>query len=464
MSRNPLLTHDQPPITGMFWLPGDEDNSFPGTLHLKAGKKAKLVTNRFNYGGLLNMFPGAKRPAKGETLKLEGEAFNKAQRLPFHPVLHGHDEHGHDITLIRASSGSSRSTLAMSSFNFSCQGVVFGSCFDPKATKFAGVRLRVDHLDEWVGRCAFQHHGETYTDHEGKKRLSQITIPVARDLAIPLGLPGYRSSRFFCAWAMSYGAQKFELNGEVFFDLLFEESLGWNEVLERVHRWEWFFSLATRDTLDLSCLELYPEGKESSAGEFPNESFSVWLQRRNSATPLHPKRTDHDFHFTFSDVESDFPSVIARWQHLQTTWEAVLHRFFATTAPRDLWMNEEFLFLAQAVESMHRGRNGGSKQNTDLNQAAKSAWEGAPAELQRFLGPKKDFINQFRKTRNYWTHYGEPSPRTDTDVLEGTDLIYFNEKLRFVVEAGLLADLGVPNRCVAKVWGLQWRIQLIDFS
>ena len=235
MSRKPLLTHDQTPITGMFWLPGDDANSFPGTLHLKAGKNAKLVTQQFNYGGFLNMFPGAQRPAKGGTLRLESEAFNEARRLPFHPLLYGHDEHGEEITLIRASSGSSRSTLAMSSFEFSCQGVVFGAHVDPKAMKFGGIRLRVDHLDEWVGRCAFQHHSETYADDEGKKRLSKITIPVARDLAVPLGLPGYRSSQFFCAWSMSYGAQRFELNGEVYLDLLFEKSLEWNEVLER-HR------------------------------------------------------------------------------------------------------------------------------------------------------------------------------------------------------------------------------------
>lgn len=127
--------------------------------------------------------PSAKRPAKGETLKLEVEAFNEAMRLPLHPLLHGHDEHGAKITLISVSSGSTRNTLAMSSFDFSCKGVVFGAHIDPKAIKSGEIRLRVDHLDEWAGRCAFQHHSETYTDHEGKKRLSKIT-PLPR-VSIP---------------------------------------------------------------------------------------------------------------------------------------------------------------------------------------------------------------------------------------------------------------------------------------
>lgn len=465
MSRNYLLTENQDPVTGMFWLPEDEERSFAGTLRLDLGKRARLETAQFNYGGWANMFPGAPKSASGEKLHLQGKAVTDAMRAPSHPLIYGHDEQGREITLISAIADGSQSTLAMSRLNFNCHAAVFGSHINPDKNKFAGIRFRVDHLNEWVGRCAFQQYSETFEEHEGKKRIAKVTIPVAKQLSVPLNLKGYTKSQFFCAWWMSSGSQKFELNGNVYFDLLFNEAKEWMEVLKEIHHWEWFFSLATRDTLNLSYLELYPATDDASASEFPLEGSNVWIKRRNSNVVVHPKRTRHDFHFTFDSIEACFADVVTRWQSMQSAagWEAVLHRFFAVTSPRSLYSNEQFLFLAQAIESMHRARFGSHKQNVDLMQAAKTAWENVPSKLQSFLGKKSEFIETYRKTRNYWTHYGEPSPATDLQVLDDMDLMKFSEKLRFIVEAALLKEIGVPEACIEKVYSPQWTAQWFAF-
>ncbi|MGE9268640.1 MAG: HEPN domain-containing protein [Verrucomicrobiales bacterium] len=465
MSRNYHLTQDQETVTGMFWLPEDKKNSFPGRLSMELGKRARLETAQFNYGGWSNMFPGAPKSMQGEKLHLQGQEVTRAMRAPSHQVIHGHDEHGKEITLMKAISGGSGGTLAMSRQIYDCHSAVFGALLTPEHDRFSGLRLRVDHLDEWVGRCAFQHHAETYEDHDGKKRLAKLTVPVAKQLSIPLNLTDYHASQFFCAWNMSCGTQRFELNGKVYLDLLFVDPKPWKEVLTELHRWEWLFSLATRDTLNLSYLELYPATADSPPTDFPSEGCPVWIKRRNSSLPAHPKRTAHDFHFTFQDVESQFADLVGRWQRLQITngWEAVLHRFFAVTCPRNLYSNEQFLFLAQAVESMHRGRYGSHKQNVDLQQAAKTAWENAPHGLQQLIGKKKAFQDRFRKTRNYWTHYGEPGPATDEQVLDDLDLIKFSQNLRFLIEAALLQELGVPESYVEKVWSGQWRAHWISF-
>lgn len=464
MSRDYQLTNDQKSIQGMFWFEGCEEEPFQGVLYMEAGKSPKLETAHFNYEGWGNMFPGASKKKKGESQRLQGHAVTAAMRASSKQVIFGHDDHGKKITLVNAHTSSSQSTLALESFTYLCQTAIFGAHLDIELNKFKGIRLRVDHLDEWVGRCAFQQHSETYEAADGKQKLSKVTIPIAQKLAIPLNFPSYRKSEFFCAWNMSYGTQRFELHGRVYLDLHFDSPMSWLQVLEQVHRWEWFFSLAARDTLDLSHLELTPNSEgDDSTNEF-TEGYAVWLKRRNSAQALHPKRTSHDFHFTYSDIQKSFSEIIAKWQAIQGSWAAVLHRFFAISAPRDIWLNEEFLFLAQAIESLHRARTGSPEDNVDLKQAAKHAWEDSPSELQQLLGKKKDFINQLRKSRNYWTHYREPGPEADPDVLDGRDLIYFNEKLRWIIESSILSEIGLPSHCISRVWSPQWKVKLVDYD
>ena len=193
------------------------------------------------------------------------------------------------------------------------------------------------------------------------------------------------------------------------------------------------------------------------------EPIPVWIARPHAPKILHEKRTKHDFHFDFTAIEDDFSTIVSQWKNIQQPWAAVLHRFFAVAGPRDLWVNEEFLFLAQAVESLHRARSGQTTQ-VDVGKAAKEAYLNAPSGLQDLLGNRGSFGKTFRKSRNYWTHYGEPSPETDEQVLSGGDLMDFNEKLRWIVEAAILEEIGVPDSNVARVWSDQWKMRTIKYQ
>ena len=156
------LTKTQKRIRGMFWLPDEEDKPFSGILILKAGKSARLETAAFNYEGTANWFPNRPKPKKGETITLTGDDFYKAMHPPARKIIHGHDEQGAPITLIHCSPGSSHSTLAMESHNFSCNAAVFGVHLHKDDLNCHGIRLHLDHLDTWVGRCAFQRYSESY--------------------------------------------------------------------------------------------------------------------------------------------------------------------------------------------------------------------------------------------------------------------------------------------------------------
>jgi len=448
----------------MFWLPDAEGNKFGGILSLAAGKSPRLDVAAFNDAGLANFFPNRPIPKPGETIHLTGDDVTRAMRLPSKRIIHGHDEHGAPITLLDCYASSSGSTLAMVRRRYSCHAAIFGTHMQRDDMTCSGVRFHFDPLDQWVSRCAFQQYSETYEDHKGHKQLAKIVIPFARNLTIPLGLPGYLKSEFICSWSRRNRENDFTLSNRVFLDLYFDQPREWSEVIQELHRWQWFLSLATRTNVDVRWFALYRAGNLNPLDDQTMEPCDVWIERRHEKKAAKSQRTCRDFHFTYADVEKTLPAVIGAWQGIQKPWAAVLHRFFSITERRNLWLNERFLFLAQAVESLHRARTGDLDSKGIADRAAKQAYANALPDLQLLLGNRSAFINQFRKTRNYWTHYGEPSPDNDPDILDGHELHDFNEKLRWIVESALLQEIGIPVHCVSKVWDPRWKSLIVEYE
>jgi hypothetical protein len=458
------LTETKKTILGMFWIPGQEDKRFRGELRLKAGKNATLETSAFHSERSDQRPTDAPDKPKGETVRLSGKEMFQAMGIPSRKVIHGVDEQGKPLTLLQCYASCTSSTMAMSRHSYSCQFAIFGVHLQQDSLHCHGIRLHLDHLDDWFAHRLFRHHKETEQTESGGYKITNVTIGVPRDLTTPLSLPGYSKSEFFSSWTMSPSHTEFKLTSRAYLDLYFEEQKEWDDVLHEVHRWQWLLSLATRRPVDVREFALYRTDVRHSFGENPMEPCYVWMKRKHSRKAPDYNRGGYDFYFTYPDVAATFPALIGKWQEIQKSWAAVLHRFFAVSHRRGLWLNEEFLFLAQAVESLHRARTGDTDTKGVVDRAAKNAYQNSPEELQQLLGVRGLFVRQFRKTRNYWSHYGEPTPESDPEVLGDIDLCDFNEKLRWIVEFAILRELGVPDHCSCKVWSPQWKGRLVTFE
>jgi hypothetical protein len=458
------LTDTQKNIIGMFWLPNQEDRKFRGELRRKAGKSATLDTAFFEGDSSPDSILNPPPPEDGKPVKLTGDEFYKAMFPRSLKFIHGRDEHGHPITLYKCHSAGSSSTLTMSKNRYDCQAAFFGVHLDEADMRFRGIRLHLDYLDSWVGRRALGDYREEWLTDENGRRPSHIHIPIAPSFSIPLSLPGYASSEFFCAWGIHTKETEFRLSSRVYLDLVFESPRDWDDVMDEVHRWQWLLSLATRRAVDVREFAVYRDDVRVPIGEKNMKPCDVWIRRDHSRNAPDYNRAGIDFHFNYSAVESIFPALIEKWNQMHQPWAAVLHRFFAVSHRRGLWINEEFLFLAQAVEALYRARTGDTDNKNVTNKAAVEAYDHASAYLKGVLGKKGKFADVFRKTRNYWTHYGEPSPSTDPEVLGDLDLLDFSEKLRWIVESAIIQELGAPDHCVSKVWSGQWKGRLVTYD
>lgn len=428
-----ILTKTQTPLQGVFWFPENKNDRFNGVLKMQAGKKATL-----------------------ELLSLSSSLYDDSKK-----VIHGVDEYGRHITIVKAysssHSGKSNDT-SVSKSSYDCEALIFRAHISADNLKFHGVKLQFDHLEKWVGRCAFERYHEKWDDQEKRNYPAKLVIPFAKDLSIKLNLDEYKDSDFFCAFTITPSSNSFSLKSNIFLNLTFETAKTWEEIQADIQLWEWFFNLATRTTVEPRYIALQRDEIRIPIGNNSMEPLPVWTGRDYSPQLLHPKRHSHDFHFTFSDIETDFPKIITNWRRIWKPWAPVLHRFHSIASPRRLWVNEKFLFLAQAIEALHYARTGKSK---DFYGAAKEAWLNSPEPLQEILGKRGLFIDTLRETRNYWVHYGEP---TEKAIIESRDLIRFNEKLRFVIETAILTEIGISADLVNKVYSGQWQGQFVDYD
>ncbi len=449
-------------IRGMFWMPDSPGEQYHGILYLEAGKPARLETAQFNFKGLRNFFPGTVGGDSNGPVKLMGEEVTNAMRPVSRKVIHGHDDHGVGITLVDCYASSGRTTLAMSGLEYSCSLAIFGGNFSKDDIKFDAIRLHFDYLDQWVGRRAF----DTYREDEvvdGKRRLARVVIPIARQQEISLDLPGYERSEFYCAWRKFDRSSEVTFKSRVFLELHFGDAKEWKEIFQEIHQWRWLLSLAMRTAVDVRSIDLYRDDLRDSEGAHSMEACPVWMGRRKDSVLQEDRSGSFDFHFEFSDIERNFSDTVAAWQRMQSTWAAVLHRFFAVADRRGLWVNEVFLFLAQAIESLYRARGGLQGGSVNFDAAAKDAYLKAPQPLQSLLGNRGLFVRQLCKSRNYWVHYGSPGPADDLEILSGSDLQSLNEKLRWIVESAILEEIKVPPQCVENVWSPQRRSRIVEY-
>jgi hypothetical protein len=157
--------------------------------------------------------------------------------------------------------------------------------------------------------------------------------------------------------------------------------------------------------------------------------------------------------------------------------EEVLNLFFAVTYAEAMYMEHQFLSVAQTAESFHRHRYpGGVLPVEDHKKRLSSILEAAPAEYHEWLsdklkysnepnlrqrlrqlldrvGPVADdlidnrrkFVNAVVDTRNHYTHY---TPESGSRAATGVEVMKLTRIMTFIVQACFLTEAGIsPAQC-----------------
>ncbi|HEX5422808.1 MAG TPA: HEPN domain-containing protein, partial [Candidatus Acidoferrales bacterium] len=241
------------------------------------------------------------------------------------------------------------------------------------------------------------------------------------------------------------------------------QSLSW--FLELAHRFENFFSLLLGTSVGLLSVAVKVEDKTG------------WFVRRPRSKIQKP-----DPRIWIRCDGTQLASVILRWLETLEALRPVEALAYGTVRNSKLFVETEFLSLAQAIESFHRVTDkavivgqeqfkailaslqnaiftlcGDSDIATRLDESIGSANEPnfgqrikklfsriSEQNLHRLLGDPGEFEQTLRQTRNFFTH---PGIKKKSKVLtDPRDMFLFNQKLHAFLRLLVLIHLGFPEQ------------------
>jgi hypothetical protein len=321
-------------------------------------------------------------------------------------------------------------------------------------------------LNNWVGqsRISVTHGPETL-------------VTLAERKTTEYDLDGGVKLKFWPTHEMNHNSAELSIRESHGIEFRFPEP---RRVKEMVHTYvesfRRFLSLAVGKVVFID--KLYAQIKQDG------NPLEITILMRNSGvtdadrTLLHPH-----MRAGYREIKADFGQVIRRWYQLESTIDDVLNLYFATIFNRSLYLHQQFLFLAQALEVYHRtsanydnmvqlkadfrarkkriveavldekdwlNEKLGHANEKTLAQRLDELLKTHAGEVSQFIQDTKVFADFVRHTRNHFTHYGTDEEQMDK-VAKGTDLIRITYQMEALVEICVLKDLGIKGAPIARI-------------
>jgi hypothetical protein len=345
--------------------------------------------------------------------------------------------------------------------------------------RFSSISINWASLEEWTQLKPFR---EGYGHQAGKIDSVALTyqIPVGFDIRVPAIDSRISLKLGFITRSNEYKAAKWEIDS--YLRIVPTES----------RPYSWFATIMTSLSNLLSLFmgsPVYPRRIRSVTSEVdidgrylqsPSVEVLFAQPRRQVIERIHPDQ----MLVTLPPIEQKFESTVDSWFKNRERLATVHALFFATVYNTNLYSESTFLFLTQALESYHRGLGEDkyvSQEEYEKYETAliESLPDGMPAHLRdslrgrihygneyslrkrlglilRNLGKasvaaiakdQTQFIDKIVNTRNYLTHHDAESK---TKSVSGTELYELNIKLRSLLTALLLFEIGIEESLVIK--------------
>ncbi len=190
----------------------------------------------------------------------------------------------------------------------------------------------------------------------------------------------------------------------------------------------------------------------------------------------------HEMLFTLRDLPEGFGPAVERWLTRAEVLDPVYRLYLGTVYNPQMFLEQEFLNLVQALEAYHRRTTDTSdlpegehekrmeailgavpeeyrewlegklqySNEPNLRKRMKHVFDGHPETVGSVVGGSKErrsFINKVLDTRNYRTHFDES---LESRVARGENLYRINRKLRKLMEMCLMAEIGFEDDEIRK--------------
>lgn len=435
--------------TGKWWLPDNQDKKIPGRLRFKQSEGAILELDG----------------CFAESPKIT-ESFNLA-------IVNGSSNTGEDITLHRCLGRVVNVTGSFVEPRFYyiskvyAREVFVGVHFQTEEEiKFSHLRIHYSHLDEWLNMSGFR-----FEDHGDEKVLrhkppGQVQISVSNELRLLIA--------FQCSYT-PYSVTEPHITQRAVIVIIPAKEMHFEKHQQMVRSVQDFLSLAVGEAIYPLDIEGETESaKQVIANHTVYEDVKIFYQ-----LPIVPKERGlgtFEPLFSYKAIAGKFEQLIKNWFGKAEQLAPVYDLYFASVYGHEMYLEQKFLCLIQALESYHRRmvKNRELPQK-DHNKRIKEIMGEVPPEYQEWLRKKlehsneptlrrrlnglldnkfpettsslikggkkgkKAFVDKVCKTRNYLIHY---EPKLKGAAAKEETLYRITLQLTALVEMCLLKELG----------------------
>ncbi len=426
---------------GVWWLPETPDEKISGKI-------------TYDYG-------------QNPTLSLNG-MFGDSEGEEFFPIILG-DCKGKKITLVRCFTlgTSTLSVRGMGSYQYSnfdagylCEGGHFPRREDIKFTRLS---VKYSHLRDWLG-------GRVFNTSKNEETEQEYILRVPKNVPNEFVVNNYRLT-IRGVVTRQHDGYKDSFGRDALFIVEPFEQENYDSLFRMIYHMKNFLWFAIGD--DISILSI--KGEVSGAQPWERVNILSAYTMGEKLAEQHHAYAAYGSPIKYSEIEKQMVNIFGNWLKITNELAPVYQLFFGTKEQK-LYPVTEFLGLSQAIEAYHSRRFDNRividelfNRNIDgidaivtrfpqqnqtefrgkvqywnrksLRKRTKELCAQFQAIFNVFLDDEQAFISKFVDTRNYYTHY-DPTAQNHVDDKE---LMFLTEKVRFMVIALLLKELGLDD-------------------
>lgn len=447
---------DELEIKGYWWLPKTPDKKVFGELTYVPGETLKLKLQG--------------------TLKDSDSRGEPGHRDFINPrIVYGVSQGSKKITLydcMQDGLSSTNGAIHLTSFTALAAFVGFHFSSD-EGIKFKGISIQYLNLDEWANQHPF--HSEK---NHGDDEISEI-IKYRPPSTTTAKLEGFEIQIVYWGPKSNLGRNRVELSYETRVNVVAEEEKSFEDFLDYLRRVQNFLGLIMGfPTYPLEMTGMTDANKETDIDvHLPIEIYYpvAWW----------PGNLDEQFFarmmFTLPLIGKDFETYFREWMAKYDLFEPVINLYFSVLYDVHGYLQVEFLSLAQAIETYHRRRFGGSYQPKDeylgglyevfvdsipaaipgdyrdsivgklrylyeysLRRRLKEVIRSIKGELDFDFIQSREvmgiFVSKVVDTRNYLTHHTKDLEKGA--VITADEFLMLITKLQIVLEVCFLKEIG----------------------
>jgi hypothetical protein len=437
-------------VEGRWWIFGMENDPHYGTLTFSPEQGLELSV----------------KIAKARTL---AEVMSTSPEVAVsNNAIYGADSDDHPVTLFGCNPPGSSSSLGLLTLNYHPLCALLGSTAKSwHEPNFDHIKANFTLLTNWLNRShvSIGHASKPFSVDVAD--LDPIEIVLSEDVKCTL--------RPAITYQDHYRGMELEQSHQVEFQFREPQPL-WRMMTEYVLVFRRMLTLFTGTPIFTERIHFDERKAETT-------DTVTFLQPSSGISEAKRDLPHFNMRLSFADIRDQLPSVVRNWYRLHEQFKDALNLYFATVFNKGLYDNQQFLFLAQALEVYHRGNTnftGYAQSKEEFKARKRRILEAVPDErdwlieklahanektlaerLTDLLDARRDAVSRFindphiwaqtvRNTRNHFTHYSTAEKKLER-VAKGSDLIRLIKEMEALLEICIFSDLGVSNSPIDRV-------------